>query len=75
MDHDARRRYEALREQIETLQAEAPDRAIVLSESPIGGVSSSNRGPLARKSLLQSVSLHLDGTIRVNAVPGTRVVR
>ncbi len=74
MDHDARRRYEALREQIETLQAEAPDRAIVLSERPMGGISSGNRGPLVRKSLLRSVSLHLDGTIRFNAVPGTRVV-
>ncbi|KVL25423.1 hypothetical protein WS97_00425 [Burkholderia territorii] len=71
-NHDAKRVYEALRDQVEQWQAAFPDQAIMLVETLPAGVSSGNRGALERKALLQSVSLHPDGTIWFNAVPGTR---
>lgn len=68
-----RQTFETLREEIEQLQAAHPDRAIVLIETPPSvGVSSMSRGPQVRKSFLQSLSLHSDGTIWFNVVPGTR---
>ncbi|QCP54506.1 hypothetical protein FAZ95_37065 [Trinickia violacea] len=72
MPYDAKWTYDALRAQIEQLQTEHPDRAIMLYEIPSVGVSSGNRAALVSTSLLQSVSLHPNGTIRFNAVPGTR---
>jgi hypothetical protein len=68
-----RQTFETLRAEIEQLEAAHPDRAIVLIETPSSvGVSSVSRGPQVRKSFLQSLSLHGDGTIWFNVVPGTR---
>ncbi|MEK2602926.1 hypothetical protein [Burkholderia arboris] len=64
--------FNALRAEIERLEAAHPDQAIMLIESPSGvAVSSVNRAPQVRKHLLQSITLKSDG-IWFNTVPGTR---
>ncbi|PLC40015.1 hypothetical protein C0Q88_25310 [Ralstonia pickettii] len=73
MQNVGRQTFETLRAEIEHLEATHPDRAIVLIETPPNvGVSSMSRTPQVRKSFLQSLSLHADGTIWFNAVPRAR---
>jgi hypothetical protein len=68
-----RQTFDELRAAIERLEATHADRAIVLVEMPPNiGASSVGVQRQARKSLLQSLSLHTDGTIWFNVVPGAR---
>ncbi|AZU56710.1 hypothetical protein MAFF241647_25070 [Ralstonia solanacearum] len=73
MQSMGRQTFDTLCVEIARLEAAHPDRAIVLIEIRSSvAVSSMSRGPLLRKSILESLSLHPDGTIWFNVVLGTR---
>lgn len=65
--------FDSLCSEIQRLEVEHPDMAIVMVETPPGIAVSSVRGlPLPTKSLLVRVCLHRDGAIWFNVQPGLR---